>query len=124
MDLVARADAAGFDTLLVTVDVPVAGNRRRDKRNGFMIPPALTMRTILDAIPRTSWWFDFMTTEPLTFAALTEWKGTVGELLDSMFDPTVTFDDLERLFEESAEVKTTGITEQFDLEDWRQTENR
>ena len=95
MDLVARADAAGFDTLLVTVDVPVAGNRRRDKRNGFMIPPALTMGTILDAIPRTSWWFDFMTTEPLTFAALTEWKGTVGELLDSMFDPTVTFDDLE-----------------------------
>lgn len=94
MQLVDRAAQAGFDTLLVTVDVPVAGARLRDKRNGFSIPPALTLGTIANAIPRPWWWWDFLTTEPLAFASLSSWDGTVAELLDFMFDPTVTYDDL------------------------------
>jgi L-lactate dehydrogenase (cytochrome) len=94
MALVERAVAAGYDTLMVTVDVPVAGARLRDKRNGMSIPPALTLRTVANAIPRPQWWFDFLTTEPLSFASLDRWSGTVAELLDTMFDPTVTFDDL------------------------------
>ncbi|GGF37646.1 alpha-hydroxy acid oxidase [Subtercola lobariae] len=94
MALVDRAAAAGFDTLLVTVDVPVAGARLRDKRNGFSIPPQLTLGTVVNALPRPEWWVNFLTTEPLAFASLDRWSGTVGELLDSMFDPTVTFDDL------------------------------
>jgi len=80
--------------LLVTVDVPVAGARLRDTRNGMTIPPTLTARTVLNAIPRPAWWFNFLTTEPLAFASLDKWSGTVAELLDTMFDPTVTFDDL------------------------------
>lgn len=94
MALVERAMSAGFDTLLVTVDVPVAGARLRDKRNGMSIPPALTLRTIANALPRPQWWIDFLTTEPLAFASLDRWSGTVAELLDTMFDPTVTFEDL------------------------------
>jgi L-lactate dehydrogenase (cytochrome) len=94
MALVERAAAAGFDTMLVTVDVPVAGARLRDTRNGMSIPPTLTLRTILDAVPRPRWWFDLLTTEPLSFASLDRWPGTVAEYLDTMFDPTVTFDDL------------------------------
>jgi L-lactate dehydrogenase (cytochrome) len=94
MALVDRAAKSGFDTLLVTVDVPVAGARLRDKRNGFSIPPQLTLGTVINAIPRPEWWINFLTTEPLAFASLDRWSGTVGELLDSMFDPTVTFDDL------------------------------
>lgn len=100
MQLVERAAAAGFDTLLVTVDVPVAGARLRDKRNGFSIPPALTVGTIVNAIPRPWWWWDFLTTEPLGFASLSSWNGTVGELLDAMFDPTVTYDDLKWITEQ------------------------
>ena len=94
MTLVERAAQAGYDTLLVTVDVPVAGARLRDKRNGMSIPPALTLGTIVNAIPRPAWWIDFLTTEPLAFASLSEWDGTVAELIDTMFDPSVTFDDL------------------------------
>jgi len=94
MALVDRAAAAGFDTLLVTVDVPVAGARLRDKRNGFSIPPQLTLGTVVNALPRPEWWINFLTTEPLAFASLDRWSGTVGELLDTMFDPTVTFEDL------------------------------
>jgi len=95
MDLVRRAAEAGCDTLLVTVDVPVAGARLRDKRNGFSIPPALTIKTIANAIPRPWWWWDFLTTPPLQFASLSSWQGTVAELLEFMFDPTVDFDDLK-----------------------------
>ena len=94
MALVDRAAKAGFDTLLVTVDVPVAGARLRDKRNGMSIPPALTPATVVNAIPRPAWWINFLTTEPLAFASLDRWSGTVAELLDTMFDPTVDFDDL------------------------------
>ena len=94
MALVDRAAKAGFDTLLVTVDVPVSGARLRDKRNGMSIPPALTPRTVLNAVPRPAWWINFLTTEPLAFASLDHWSGTVAELLDTMFDPTVTFEDL------------------------------
>lgn len=94
MELVRRAADAGFDTMLVTVDVPVAGARLRDVRNGMSIPPALTVRTVLDAVPHPHWWFDLLTTEPLSFASLDRWSGTVGEYLNTMFDPSVTFDDL------------------------------
>lgn len=95
LGLVHRARDAGYDTLVVTVDVPVAGARLRDKRNGMSIPPALTLKTIVNAIPRPEWWINFLTTPPLEFASLNSWGGTVGELIDKMFDPTVTFADLK-----------------------------
>ena len=94
MALVDRAANAGCDTLLVTVDAPVAGARLRDKRNGFSIPPGAHPGTVLDASPRPAWWFNFLTTEPLSFASLSSWPGTVAELLDTMFDPTVSYEDL------------------------------
>jgi L-lactate dehydrogenase (cytochrome) len=94
MALVKRAADAGFDTLLATVDVPVSGARFRDNRNGMTIPPSLTLRTVLDAVPHPKWWFDLLTTEPLAFASLDRWPGTVAEYLSTMFDPSLTFDDL------------------------------
>ncbi|WP_404434027.1 alpha-hydroxy-acid oxidizing protein [Microbacterium lacus] len=92
--LVKRAAEAGFDTLQFTVDTPVAGARLRDKRNGFSIPPQLTVGTILNAIPRPWWWYDFLTTPKLEFASLATTGGTVGELLNSAMDPTISYDDL------------------------------
>jgi len=100
MALVDRAKDAGFDTLVLTVDVPVAGARLRDVRNGMTIPPSLTSKTILNAIPRPAWWINFLTTDPLKFASLDSWNGTVAELLDSMFDPTVTYEDLKWIREQ------------------------
>lgn len=93
--LVERAAKAGFDTLFFTVDTPVAGARLRDKRNGFSIPPHLTMKTLLNAIPRPWWWFDFLTTPKLEFASLHSTGGTVGELLDAAMDPTISHEDLD-----------------------------
>lgn len=92
--LVERAAAAGYETLFFTVDTPVAGARLRDKRNGFSIPPQLTVGTVLDALPRPWWWYDFLTTKKLEFASLSATGGTVGDLLDLAMDPTISFDDL------------------------------
>ncbi|WJL96955.1 alpha-hydroxy acid oxidase [Microbacterium sp. ET2] len=93
--LVERAARAGFDTLQFTVDTPIAGARLRDKRNGFSIPPQLTLGTIVNAIPRPWWWIDFLTTPKLEFASLSTTGGTVGELLNAAMDPTISYDDLD-----------------------------
>ncbi|MGJ9426583.1 alpha-hydroxy-acid oxidizing protein [Nesterenkonia halotolerans] len=94
-DLTERAGKAGFDTLFFTVDTPVAGARLRDKRNGFSIPPQLSLGTVVNAIPRPWWWYDFLTTPPLEFASLTSTGGTVGEMLDKAMDPSISFEDLK-----------------------------
>jgi len=94
-DLMNRAWAAGFGTLMLTVDTPVAGARLRDVRNGLTIPPALTLKTFVDGAMHPAWWFNLLTTEPLTFASLSQFDGTVAELLNQLFDPTLNFDDLD-----------------------------
>jgi L-lactate dehydrogenase (cytochrome) len=96
-ELMTRARAAGFEALMLTVDVPVAGARLRDIRNGFSIPPALTVKTVLDAAAHPAWWINLLTTAPLTFASLSSWDRTVAELIDELFDPTMTIADLEWL---------------------------
>jgi L-lactate dehydrogenase (cytochrome) len=95
--LVERAAAACFDTLMFTVDTPVGGARLRDIRNGFSIPPQITAGTILNAIPRPWWWWDFLTTPRLEFASLTSTGGTVADLADAAFDPTICYDDLDTI---------------------------
>jgi L-lactate dehydrogenase (cytochrome) len=96
-DLMTRAQAAGFEALILTVDVPVGGNRLRELRAGFSLPPALTVRTILEAATHPTWWLNLLTTSPLTFASLTSSDGTLGELADKLFDASMTIADLEWL---------------------------
>ena len=109
-ELVDRARAAGYEALVVTVDTPVAGARLRDVRNGLTIPPSLTLRTVLDGLRRPGWWFDLMTTAPLEFASLSGWDGTVAELVNHMFDPSVTVDDLRWIRERwSGPIVVKGI---------------
>lgn len=95
--LVERAAQAGYDTLYFTVDTPVAGARLRDSRNGFSIPPQLSLGTVINAIPRPWWWWDFLTTAKLEFASLSQTGGTVGELLDSAMDPSIDVEDLAEI---------------------------
>jgi L-lactate dehydrogenase (cytochrome) len=93
-DLMARAAASGYRALVLTVDTPVAGARRRDVRNGLTIPPTLTLRTLADMSRHPSWWFNLLTTEPLTFASLTSTNGLLATMVDTVFDPAANLDDL------------------------------
>jgi (S)-mandelate dehydrogenase len=54
-DLMRRASAAGFSTLVLTVDVPVHGKRDHDTRNGFALPLRLSPRLIADCIRHPHW---------------------------------------------------------------------
>ncbi len=99
LDFVARARTSGYEALVLTVDTPVAGVRLRDVRNGLTVPPALTLRTLADMSLHPSWWFDVLTTEPLEFASLRNWGGTVAELADKVFDPAATLEDIQVLRE-------------------------
>ncbi len=54
-DMMARAKAAGFTTLILTVDVPVASRRERQTRGGLTQPPKLTGRLALQAALKPSW---------------------------------------------------------------------
>lgn len=95
--LIDRVAACGFRTLILTVDLPVAGARLRDVRNGMTIPPNLTMRSILDAARHPSWWINFLTTEPLTFATLESMNSTgatLVEMTSQLFDASLDFNDL------------------------------
>ena len=93
-ELVERAQRAGLGTLVLTVDTPVAGNRLRDARNGMTIPPTLTIKTLADMAKHPSWWANLLTTDPLEFALLTSFDGTASELVNQMFDPSLSFNDL------------------------------
>lgn len=98
-DFVARAAAAGYEALMLTVDTPVGGQRLRDVRNGLTVPPALTLRTLADFAAHPVWWANLLTTEPLRFASLSSWGGTVAELADKVFDPAATLEDVRWLRE-------------------------
>jgi L-lactate dehydrogenase (cytochrome) len=93
-ELVARARDAGYDTLVLTVDTPVAGARLRDIKNGMTIPPMLGIRTLVGMARYPRWWVNLLTTQPLEFASLNHWNGTVAELVGQIFDPSAVLDDL------------------------------
>ncbi|MCU1437232.1 MAG: alpha-hydroxy-acid oxidizing protein [Naasia sp.] len=97
LELVQRAAAAGYQALIITVDTPAAGARLRDVRNGMSMPPTLSLKTILDASYRPEWWFNYLTTESLRFANFDGSKKTLSEQVNSMFDATLDFDDLDWL---------------------------
>ncbi|GAA2833295.1 L-lactate dehydrogenase (cytochrome) [Leucobacter komagatae] len=98
--LIDQVRAAGYDTLVLTVDTPVAGNRLRDTRNGLTIPPSLSVKTFVDFALYPNWWANILTTEPIEFASLKSFDGTVAELVGQMFDPSLSLEDLQWLRDE------------------------
>lgn len=54
-DMLARARSAGFSTLILTVDVPVASRRERQTRSGLTNPPRLTPRLLAQVAMRPAW---------------------------------------------------------------------
>jgi L-lactate dehydrogenase (cytochrome) len=55
--LVDRVAAAGYDTFVITADVPVPANREKNIRNGFQVPLAITPRVAWDTITHPDWLF-------------------------------------------------------------------
>ena len=69
-DLLAQAKESGFHALALTVDLTWYGNRERDLRNGFTVPPAYTWAQTVEAVKRPAWTWDFLANEEYAYAAL------------------------------------------------------
>ena len=55
MQLIERARIAGYEGLMITVDLPVGGKRERDFRNDFSLPFRFTPRNLFDFASRPGW---------------------------------------------------------------------
>jgi L-lactate dehydrogenase (cytochrome) len=100
VELLERAKAANCSAIMLTVDMPVQGLRRRDPKNGLSIPPRLTLENMLEVAMRPTWALKVLTGKRRTFGNLeAHMKGTGGlktlsEWISQQFDPTVTWKDL------------------------------
>ena len=96
-ELVDRAAAAGYRVLVVTVDTPVTGQRTRDQRNGLIIPPALTSRTLASIAARPGYWLRMLRSDAIDFANVAGSGLMTIARTGSLFNPTVSWDDIASL---------------------------
>jgi L-lactate dehydrogenase (cytochrome) len=97
-ELVSRAAAAGYRVLVVTIDTLVTGHRTRDERNGLVIPPELTLKTLVSIGTRPGYWMRMLRNEAIDFANFTETaEGLTIARTGKMFSPTVGWDDIASL---------------------------
>jgi L-lactate dehydrogenase (cytochrome) len=97
--LVERAAAVGYRAMVLTVDVPVLGQRERDLRNGATIPPRVTWRNAFDTLQRVGWLSSMLRNPRIDFvnvARPSQAHGplALGPFVNSQFDPSVSWDDL------------------------------
>ena len=69
-DMLAQARENGFHALALTVDLTWYGNRERDSRNGFTVPPNYTLRQTYEALKRPTWTWDFLSKPEYAYAAV------------------------------------------------------
>jgi L-lactate dehydrogenase (cytochrome) len=97
LDLVSRAEAGGYSTLVVTVDTIVAGNRVRDLRNGLSIPPALTLSTVASVAGKPSYWYHLLAGPALDYANFAGRAPTTVMKTADFFDADLNWSDISDL---------------------------
>lgn len=95
---VARAKAAGYTALVLTIDCPVLGRRERDLRNGFTINPRLGLGNVLDAAMHPRWWMRMLRTPKVTFRNFEAYGGgnvvDMARYISTLIDPDVSWADV------------------------------
>ena len=98
-EMLDRAWEAGFTVLILTADFAVTGNRERDPRNGFVIPPKLGLRQIRDALLSPAWTWDYLFSPPISYANISETTAAMSlvEFIDSQMHAGFNWKDAEWL---------------------------
>ena len=101
-NLIERCKKAGFNSMCLTVDTVVAGNRERDHRTGFSTPPRLTLGSLLSFGLHPYWTFNHFIGEKFKLANLVHMteKGSsidksVMDYINEQFDPAMNWKDAE-----------------------------
>jgi L-lactate dehydrogenase (cytochrome) len=106
-EFVARAKAAKYDGLILTVDTPVAGNRERDRVSGLSLPPRLTLKSMLSFALHPRWAWHALSGRRFSFAnvehrvdALSKGPTSLFRYIEAQFDPFISWRDVEWLASE------------------------
>ncbi|MCY4362557.1 MAG: alpha-hydroxy acid oxidase [Gammaproteobacteria bacterium] len=105
-DFIQRARASGYTALCLTVDLPLAGQRERDLKNGFTVPPQIRLSNILDTMLRPDWLWGFLTHPRMTLenvrghAIAAKNLFSVIDYTTAQFDPSLTWDDMAWMIQE------------------------
>ena len=100
-ELMARAAAAQCPVLVLTLDLQVQGERRRDLRNGLGVPPRLTLANAIDIASHPAWALRTLRARRRTFGNLSSHLAaatgirTLSEWIASQFDASMTWRDVE-----------------------------
>ena len=101
-NLLERCRKAGFNSMCLTVDTVVAGNRERDRRTGFTTPPKLTLGSLLSFALHPGWTINNLIHEKFKLANIVHMtqKGTsidksVIDYINEQFDPAMNWKDAE-----------------------------
>src|ERR1700759_1085934 len=100
-ELIDRAAAAQCSALMLTLDLQVIGERRRDPRNGLTIPPKLTLKNAWDVATKPRWASSVLFGKRRTFGNLVGRIGgssgisTLAQWTATQFDPSATWRDVE-----------------------------
>ena len=102
--LLERARAAKFNVMALTVDTITGGNRERDLRTGFTSPPKLNLSSMWSFATHPAWAWNFFTGDKFDMPHLsghinegTNVAVSVGDYFSTMLDPTMSWDDAEKL---------------------------
>jgi len=98
--LVRRAHDANCDALVLTLDLPISGQRHKDLKNGLTAPPRLTARNLLNMMGKPGWCLRMLGTKRRTFGNIVGHAEGVGDMASMadwssrQYDPSMTWDDI------------------------------
>ena len=106
-EFIARARAANYQALCLTVDVQVYGNRQRDLYNGMTTPIRLSRKLAFDLASHPRWWFNLITKGQPQLANVKDKMGdnitdlnSQAAYINRQFDRSVTWDDASWMIRE------------------------
>ncbi len=106
-EFIQRCKDSKFDSLALTVDIPVASNRERELRYGFTMPPKLNLRGMAGFAARPGWVYNALTHPGAQLANVahkipegSSKSTSLMEYIAKQFDPSVTWDDMEWMISE------------------------
>ncbi|MFC4273617.1 alpha-hydroxy acid oxidase [Achromobacter aloeverae] len=98
--LIRRAHAAHCDALVLTLDLPISGQRHKDLKNGLTAPPRLTLLNLLNMAGKPGWCLRMLRTPRRTFGNIVGHAEGVGDMASMAdwssrnYDPSMTWDDI------------------------------
>ena len=106
-EFIQRCKDSNFDSLALTVDIPVASNRERELRYGFSMPPNLNLAGIAGFALKPGWVYNALTHPQAQLANVahkipegSSKSTSLMEYIANQFDPAVTWDDMEWMMSE------------------------